>query len=174
MATNTAIPLTYRQQHYRKNLERIRLQNKRYKHDHRPELQAAWRNYYWDNREDRKAYARQYYDANRDKCNEYSRQYRMKHGHTPKQVFGGYRKGAKKRGYGFALTFEQFLAITEKACWYCGATPAKGIDRIINEEGYTAENSRSCCWNCNRAKATLTTEEFLCLATKIARLHAQN
>lgn len=42
-----------------------------------------------------------------------------------------------------------------------------GIDRIDNSKGYTPENSRACCFPCNRAKAQMTEEEFLDWAKRL-------
>ena len=36
-----------------------------------------------------------------------------------------------------------------------------GIDRVDNTRGYTLDNVVPCCFKCNRAKDTMTKEEFL-------------
>lgn len=89
-------------------------------------------------------------------------------------LFRHYKRSAKKRGYNFELTIEQFAEITKKDCYYCGTKPNQiakhyscfgdyiynGIDRIDNNKGYTIENVVSCCKQCNFAKRDLTTKEF--------------
>jgi hypothetical protein len=86
-----------------------------------------------------------------------------------------YKKSAKRRGYNYNLTEEQFKEITQKDCYYCGAKPKQiskgkkstngtytynGIDRIDNTKGYAIDNIVPCCLNCNTAKGTKTIQEF--------------
>ena len=87
----------------------------------------------------------------------------------------------KKEKYGkITLTREQVWDITQGNCFYCGIPPCRiqklqtrepvlvnGIDRVDAKGGYTPDNVVTCCWPCNRAKATLTSEEFLSLAERI-------
>jgi hypothetical protein len=42
-----------------------------------------------------------------------------------------------------------------------------GIDRIDSDKGYTLNNCASCCKNCNIAKNTLSSKEFLNLIERI-------
>jgi len=91
-----------------------------------------------------------------------------------RNLFYIYKMGAKKRGYDFDLTEEQFKKITQKDCFYCGNKPSNtynrkgqngeyiynGIDRLNNNKGYTIKNSVPCCYTCNRAKGKLTFQEF--------------
>ena len=102
-----------------------------------------------------------------------------------------YKSSAARRGLNFNLTKEEFRALTVQDCFYCGCPPSKeikcstgtlvstyianGIDRVDNSLGYTMGNVVPCCFDCNHAKATLTQEQFLELARKIAKMHpAQN
>lgn len=41
-----------------------------------------------------------------------------------------------------------------------GAFTYNGIDRLNNDEGYTVENTVTCCSVCNRAKHTMGFEAF--------------
>jgi hypothetical protein len=82
---------------------------------------------------------------------------------------------AKKRGLSFTLIFEDFINISSKNCYYCGSSPNKfiklrdgregfyynGLDRINNDKGYDLDNVRPCCTDCNYAKGTMTSDEFL-------------
>lgn len=72
-----------------------------------------------------------------------------------------YRANAKSRGLEWQLDRETFRALYAGPCTYCAATPAKGIDRAENGEGYTEVNSVSCCSACNYAKRDLSRQEFL-------------
>lgn len=89
-------------------------------------------------------------------------------------LFSVTRHSAKKRGYTWKLTKKQVAHLTKQPCNYCGLLPSQvfyqkgcngeyvytGIDRIDNEKGYTIDNVISCCTKCNRAKFTMTLEEF--------------
>jgi len=103
-------------------------------------------------------------------------------------VLGEYKRGAKKRGLVFELSNDEFKSITSKECYYCGHFPStvrnfgwangsfvfNGIDRKDNSIGYTIENCVPCCFVCNRAKGTLSVEEFVVWAKKlVANLEAQ-
>lgn len=84
-----------------------------------------------------------------------------------KKLFRRYKHGAKRRKITFSLTFEQFTKLINGDCKYCGSGPTgkdfkyTGIDRIDNTKGYSIGNCCSSCFTCNRAKSTLTKEEFL-------------
>ncbi len=96
------------------------------------------------------------------------------------QVYNTYKQTAARRHYKFEITPEQFLELTAKECYYCGEPPSRsllrmgqipfiytGIDRIDNSKGYTIDNCRPCCTQCNMAKNTLTEREFYIWATKM-------
>lgn len=56
------------------------------------------------------------------------------------------------------------------SCYYCGESPANGVDRIDSDGCYTTGNMRPCCYACNRSKHDLGSEEFLGHAKRIAEL----
>lgn len=86
-----------------------------------------------------------------------------------------YKHGAKKRNLTFHITKEQLLEITSKNCYYCNLPPLQkmnaesyiggyvynGIDRVDNTQGYMYSNCVACCKQCNLAKNTLSSSEFL-------------
>ena len=90
------------------------------------------------------------------------------------RVWCCYRTSAIKKGIRFDFTKEQFFNLTDKSCFYCGASPSiitfneiktfkyihNGVDRIDNSKGYFVDNCVACCTNCNKAKLTMTQEEF--------------
>jgi len=102
-------------------------------------------------------------------------------------LWAAYTNGAKKRGYEFSLTKDEFRELTKGNCWYCGQKPAQikpggygknklrngdyylynGVDRVNNAVGYTSANSITCCKMCNRMKAVYTAEVFLNHVRKI-------
>lgn len=90
------------------------------------------------------------------------------------QVFGHYRRQAKKRGVDWNLDKDEFRKITKRDCFYCGKPPSQkgggnknngfyiynGVDRIDSQKGYDLENAVSCCGECNRAKNNMSIENF--------------
>lgn len=96
-----------------------------------------------------------------------------------KKVFGEYIRNAANRGIPMNLKFEEFNALINQDCYYCGQKPYvheglisranksepmlkhNGIDRIDSSIGYEVDNCVPCCFRCNRAKDIMTTEEFL-------------
>lgn len=78
-----------------------------------------------------------------------------------------YRNNAKNKNLPFSLIREQFRALVQSPCAYCGLAPARGIDRRENGAGYTPENCAACCTDCNRAKSDMSAQRF---GTWIARL----
>lgn len=74
---------------------------------------------------------------------------------------------AKRKNYRMEITAEQFKDLLYKDCYYCGSKfqdSPKGfsyrLDRLDSSKGYTMDNVVPCCTICNRAKSTLSVEEF--------------
>lgn len=117
-----------------------------------------------------------------------------------RMLFKRYKSNAKFRKYKFEIDLDQFISICQLDCFYCGEKPkpqnkwnepnvrkngrkikdseikdyevfANGIDRIDSSVGYTIDNIRPCCKNCNRAKMDLTEESFFNLIQKIYERH---
>lgn len=79
------------------------------------------------------------------------------------------------------MSYSDYKTIVKKRCVYCGRTHSRtlidnltnkqvkinGIDRIDSNKGYNLENSEPCCMTCNRAKNTMTKEEFLRWVSKV-------
>jgi 5-methylcytosine-specific restriction endonuclease McrA len=86
-----------------------------------------------------------------------------------------YKLGAKKRKLTFDLTERKFWDLTNKNCFYCGATSAEtknkfmGVDRINNKSGYVVENCVPCCSRCNWMKKDMNLEEFFIQISRIFR-----
>ena len=112
------------------------------------------------------------------------------------KLFWQYNDKAKRRGFSFSLSFDQFKELAQKACSYCGDAPKRfnlyatydgiiydngytqnmvdrawiytnGIDRIDNSKGYELDNSVTCCTICNSFKSDYKKENFLAHAEKI-------
>lgn len=85
-----------------------------------------------------------------------------------------YKRHAKGRGFTFNLSYKTFNELIRQNCHYCGCEPSNvkvtknhtgftysGIDRMNPKYGYSKQNCVSCCNRCNRAKGTMTKEEFV-------------
>ena len=98
-------------------------------------------------------------------------------------LLDNYKRSAKRRGYSFGLTPEQFSDFTTRDCLYCGQEPKNtkfsydktitpsnreygtytynGIDRVDNSIGYEFDNCVPCCSICNTMKSALEQQDFL-------------
>jgi hypothetical protein len=83
------------------------------------------------------------------------------------------KKTAQRKGYVWELSSEQFEQLILSDCVYCAAPPApvNGVDRRDNSQGYTVENSTTACAQCNYAKKTLSVQDFLSWARRVAARH---
>ena len=76
------------------------------------------------------------------------------------------------------ISLEEYMSIVKQNCFYCGGKPENsftiksssagpttirfsGIDRILPQYGYIKNNVRPCCLQCNMAKSTSTTSNYL-------------
>lgn len=106
-----------------------------------------------------------------------------------RDIFYTYKKNAESRNYSFELKREEFDRITQENCFYCGVVPSQkyrqdrnhrskdylynGIDRFDNKLGYTLENSRPCCTNCNQAKMDMSVEKFIEWLERLVRFQRE-
>ena len=95
-------------------------------------------------------------------------------------MYGAYKSSARKRGYDFKLTKEQFRDLTSGPCYFCGTEKSQnytkgkngqyvcnGIDRADNDVGYILTNCLSCCKRCNIGKHIMNKEQFTEMVSKI-------
>jgi len=109
-----------------------------------------------------------------------------KHNVNAHNLFAQYRHKAKARGIEWALTFDQFLKITEQPCYFTGWLPTQsvhrkvkrhppylynGIDRLDNTKGYTLQNAVACNGDVNKAKLAMTEERFIALCRAVVVKH---
>ena len=93
-----------------------------------------------------------------------------------------YRDHALRRGLDWSLTDEQFDALIQRPCFYCGIAPIQknktmrgnighfvynGVDRLVNSRGYFPENCVACCGTCNIAKQDMDLHEFVKWAKRL-------
>ena len=87
-----------------------------------------------------------------------------------------FQKKAAQRQLSWNLAFDQFKSMILDSCHYCSAPPSStrfsrmpwnskipinGIDRKNNSVGYEIENCVSCCGICNRAKSSMSYQDFM-------------
>ena len=107
---------------------------------------------------------------------------------SSKKTYSNRKRSAKSRRIYFDITFEQFLQISSRNCYYCDIEPKQcckyentygdyyynGMDRVDSKKGYLINNVVACCWNCNKAKASLSQEDFLRLIENIYNNRIKN
>lgn len=98
------------------------------------------------------------------------------------------------------LSFEEWLDLTQKPCYYCKSEPSRarnifkaaqkwgkrgvsqkavdqgtfiynGLDRIDSTKPHNKNNVVPCCWSCNSAKMAMTADEFKEWLKKISSNH---
>jgi hypothetical protein len=103
-------------------------------------------------------------------------------------LFYSYKRGAKQRGFNFELDENKFKELTQQNCYYCGCKPNQikkvkstsenytynGIDRLDSLEGYTVENSVSCCGTCNFAKREMSEQDFFTWIERVYNYSIKN
>lgn len=107
---------------------------------------------------------------------------------TAKIVFRRYSDGD--------LSFDNFLSLSQRHCFYCGAAPSNktnyyitkkskyskerqvlgyftynGLDRVDSKRPHNIDNVVPCCIYCNKAKLDRTQEEFYAWVAKVNNLH---
>lgn len=105
---------------------------------------------------------------------------------------GAWHQTAKKvwkAHYMDGLSFQDFLALSQLPCNYCGAPPSNksnaikntantdwynqgwwsynGLDRIDSDQNHSANNVVPACWICNRAKNSMKQEEFFAWISQV-------
>jgi len=88
------------------------------------------------------------------------------------RLFEQYRTTAKRNCREWSISLAEFTAFVTASCHYCGTEPGillNGIDRKDNSQGYTLQNSLTCCRICNYAKRDSSYADFLAWIRKAAR-----
>jgi hypothetical protein len=70
--------------------------------------------------------------------------------------YASYRSRAEKKDLEFAITNDDYRTIIKQDCYLCGKkttdSNTNGIDRVDNTVGYTIENCKACCKECDHMK----------------------
>lgn len=93
---------------------------------------------------------------------------------NPQRRYTSTVTSAKKRGFDFFLSREDFLKITSQPCFYCNQfssnyknIPYVGIDRVDPTLGYEVSNVVPCCKRCNQSKLDFSLIDFITQIKKI-------
>lgn len=156
-------------QNYQKNrteiLTKMSIYGKEWYKKNKAEKDAKNRAWGENNKEKRVKHVQKYVSKNKEKVRLYNKQF-------DKGLNGKYRlvlSRHKSRWTCQCISLDEFTKIVQRSCTYCGGENiTKGIDRVDNKEGYTVENSKSCCKQCNYMKNNLTVENFLNHIKKIS------
>jgi len=74
------------------------------------------------------------------------------------------KRNARRRGLLWGLADRTAIRMFSQPCHWCGHVPIgrsfNGIDRVNSEPFYRKHNCVPCCWPCNRAKASMTAEQW--------------
>lgn len=99
--------------------------------------------------------------------------------YSKRKLYASYKYGAITRGLSFKLSYKLFCELTNENCYYCNGSPSRlingecknkhrninnlcsGLDRVDNNQGYIKSNVVPCCFICNRAKHSITYDEFI-------------
>lgn len=91
------------------------------------------------------------------------------------RVYSSYTNRCKSYNVPFDLGVEEFYALTQQTCFYCGCKPSRvshphtkkssdfiynGVDRVDSSKGYTKDNCVPCCTPCNYAKGDRSLDEY--------------
>ena len=109
-------------------------------------------------------------------CYSEARKIKPNQNSTYKVLVASVKSGARKRGYSYELSFDEFKEIVSRDCYWCGIAPpiknpkgermptmpapAHGIDRLDNNLGYVYNNCVASCQICNTAKNNSSVQEF--------------
>lgn len=105
-------------------------------------------------------------EAEKDKARKAQRDWSK----TTKGRYKSYRVQSKKRNREFSLSLNDFTEIINRNCMYCGEI-SLGIDRLDNKLGYTLNNSKPCCGECNKMKRDMSFIEFIKKCHKISQTY---
>ena len=119
-----------------------------------------------------KKYHAGHYRANRTRILERGKKWAK---NNPRVSFALYKRAAKSRGLAFDLSMDQFMEFWGKPCFYTGRPiESIGLDRVDNAKGYVIGNVVTCCLAANKAKMTMTHDEFVALCAEVVNLHGEN
>lgn len=98
------------------------------------------------------------------------------------------RNSARRSNKEFSITYEEYFVLASAPCFYCGSQPGnhckkrrglhsgliyQGLDRKDSKRGYVIDNVVPCCAICNRAKYTMSQEDFYHWADRMSEYRSK-
>lgn len=83
---------------------------------------------------------------------------------NPTLYYSRYAYDALRRNLTFELTYDNFIQIVGRSCYYCGIISEdayNGVDRVDNCRGYSVENCVAACKMCNYIKSSYSVDDFV-------------
>jgi hypothetical protein len=83
---------------------------------------------------------------------------------SKKLQYNVYKRSASYKNLDFTISYDDYVNIVDKDCYYCGIIQEKGfngIDRKDQTKGYLLHNCVSCCKMCNYMKGSCSDEVFI-------------
>ena len=166
-----------RKEYRERNKEAIKERAKEYYRVNKNRLKESREKYRKDNVE----YMKEYRARNKERLREVNSEYisKSKDKISKKQKefdsscngkFSDYKSCAKQRDIEFIITKEEFSAMWQQPCSYCGLEIFTiGIDRVDNNIGYEINNCISCCSICNTMKLNHSKKEWFDHMIKILK-----
>lgn len=92
-----------------------------------------------------------------------------------RRLYSNLPSKSKRYGGDTNISFEDFVSLSKKDCFYCGKPPSNcaksygknplsvkytGLDRIDSSSHYLIDNVRPCCKQCNCAKSDYSEREY--------------
>ena len=125
---------------------------------------------YVKNKTKRDAYSKEYRRTHPRR--EYDAAYDKKYKQLPESRYRSYKLSAKRRNIAFVLTYEEFMTLWQKPCWYASCPiDTIGLDRIVNAKGYSIDNVIPCCATHNKMRMEMDREAYLLECNRIAKTH---
>lgn len=86
--------------------------------------------------------------------------------------YGKFINNCGRRDKDVEITKDDYNNILKYRCYYCNNVnnPNQiGIDRLNNDIGYTLDNIKACCGECNIMKGVLSEDDFICQTKSIIK-----
>lgn len=117
---------------------------------------------------------REYYHAHKEEATAQNKAWRASHPEETRAAgrrrsrskggrFSSLKNAAKRNEREMSLSFDEYLNLIAKPCFYCNGNLSEagyGLDRIDCNHGYSLNNVRPCCRDCNVAKSSMSETQF--------------
>lgn len=162
-------PSCYAKKKHTENPEKYRERCRIYYKNNTDKVKKQKREWYQEYKEEIVTKRAAYRENNPEKVKEINKKSYEKTKKLIKRRFLHSRGQAKSRGLLWDLTIEEYHALMNQNCIYCGSVISHcgvGLDRIDNSKGYSTDNVLPCCGSCNQMRNVHLTVEEMKVAMK--------